>query len=449
MAGRRPGPEVVLWAMQDRSNTAVPKPFVVRWRVGTRKFSRAFSLKTTAADFEARLRVAAADGERFDAATGEPLAWADSTHTVASWTVEYVKSMWPDWRPNSRRSAVEGLERAIPLLVSGRAPQPPPNIRKYLRDRVLRPVPVGTDDEACEKWLARWSLPLHELTPAIGASVWDALADKNDGTRGSANTANRYRNALNGCLSEAVERELLDRNPLPSSRARKKKTAKQKPSARVKLELLPSPMQMRSILAAVENQQPRSRLYKTFLEVVYLAGCRPSEVAQLEPADCTLPDTGWGSLRVRDARSHAAAAWVDNEAERVSGPKGQADTHPGRRVPIPPELVASLRDAIERYEPTGLIFTTRTGAPLKPSNLNRAWTRAKLSVLVPGHPLLRARPYDLRHAQATLQLRAGVAVPVIAKRLGHSPEILLSIYAGVLPDDDAIANERITIALAG
>lgn len=44
------------------------------------------------------------------------------------------------------------------------------------------------------------------------------------------------------------------------------------------------------------------------------------------------------------------------------------------------------------------------------------------------------RFHDLRHTHATLLLKAGVPVHVVAQRLGHSsPELTLSIYSHVLP----------------
>ena len=45
------------------------------------------------------------------------------------------------------------------------------------------------------------------------------------------------------------------------------------------------------------------------------------------------------------------------------------------------------------------------------------------------------RLHDLRHLHATLLLKAGVPVHVVASRLGHSdPAITLRVYAHVLDD---------------
>jgi Phage integrase family len=50
------------------------------------------------------------------------------------------------------------------------------------------------------------------------------------------------------------------------------------------------------------------------------------------------------------------------------------------------------------------------------------------------------RFHDLRHTHATLLLKAGVPVHVVAQRLGHaSPALTLSIYSHVLPRQQAAA----------
>ena len=55
-------------------------------------------------------------------------------------------------------------------------------------------------------------------------------------------------------------------------------------------------------------------------------------------------------------------------------------------------------------------------------------------------PLPRLVVHELRHTHATLLLRAGVPVHIVAKRLGHrDPSVTLNVYADVIPDDDTSA----------
>ena len=44
----------------------------------------------------------------------------------------------------------------------------------------------------------------------------------------------------------------------------------------------------------------------------------------------------------------------------------------------------------------------------------------------------RLPPYDLRHAYASLQIRAGLSIPEIAQRMGHSPQMTVSTYTHVI-----------------
>jgi integrase len=74
---------------------------------------------------------------------------------------------------------------------------------------------------------------------------------------------------------------------------------------------------------------------------------------------------------------------------------------------------------------------------------------ARLIALVPDQQAspLAARPYDLRHAAVSLWLNAGVPAPTVARRAGHSVEVLLRVYAACIDGEDELANTRISDAL--
>ena len=58
-------------------------------------------------------------------------------------------------------------------------------------------------------------------------------------------------------------------------------------------------------------------------------------------------------------------------------------------------------------------------------------------------PLPQSRFHDLRHVHATLLLKAGVPVHVVAARLGHAdPSITLRVYAHVIPEQAAEVADR-------
>ena len=91
------------------------------------------------------------------------------------------------------------------------------------------------------------------------------------------------------------------------------------------------------------------------------------------------------------------------------------------------------------------------GGPLSESVYDRWWKLAREQALTPAQvasPLAR-RPYDLRHAAASLWLNAGVPATEVARRLGHSVAVLLRVYANCIDGGDAGMNDRTGGALDG
>ena len=81
------------------------------------------------------------------------------------------------------------------------------------------------------------------------------------------------------------------------------------------------------------------------------------------------------------------------------------------------------------WKERGLIFTTRTVAPIEPTTL-----RIVFDDLISKAGLPRIRFHDLRHTAATLMLQQGVHPKVVQERLGHSNiSITLNTYSHVLP----------------
>lgn len=63
------------------------------------------------------------------------------------------------------------------------------------------------------------------------------------------------------------------------------------------------------------------------------------------------------------------------------------------------------------------------------------WKRARKAAWVDRPELSSTTLYGLRHAAATMMLRAGVPPAEVARRLGHSIDVLLRVYAGVLVEE--------------
>jgi len=132
------------------------------------------------------------------------------------------------------------------------------------------------------------------------------------------------------------------------------------------------------------------------------------------------------------------------EADISFDEPGEPKTGP-RSVPIPPVLVAMLREWVDQKrltDPDRLLFRTRNDTRPSGSNWIRAWHRALNSVGQKPLPV-----YDCRHAAATTWLRAGMPLAETARRLGHSVETLVSTYVGALDDAEHTANQRVDTIL--
>lgn len=247
----------------------------------------------------------------------------------------------------------------------------------------------------------------------------------------SASVAGRYRKVARASLLRAVDLGILESDPWPPPpRGRRTRKATRRRRS-VDVRQLPGPATMAAVIEAIRTHQPGSRAYQVMTAVAYYAGLRPSEVVMLRGRSLSLSQDGWGAIAVTEA---------DVDFDEPGEPKTGE-----RTVPIPPVLVAMLRDWVRDNGLTDdhLLFRTRNGNRPTPSNWSRALKRAYTTV---GHPALRV--YDCRHAAATTWLRAGVPLRVVATRLGHSVETLVSTYVGALEGDDAVANERIEQALS-
>jgi integrase len=124
-----------------------------------------------------------------------------------------------------------------------------------------------------------------------------------------------------------------------------------------------------------------------------------------------------------------------------------------RPVPIPPELVAILGDHIDWFGTAqdGRLFRQPNGNVVRSSTCSQVWRAARRFALAEDQVAspVAGRPYDLRHAAVSLWLNAGVPAPTVARRAGHSVDVLLRVYANCIDGDDEIANQRISGALDG
>jgi len=394
--------------------------------VERRESQRTFRTRDEAEHFRAELLLAQRSGELFDTATGEPSSWGSvDVVLVHTWVRRWLSEQWEEWQPRTRNGTVEEMSRFVPLLMKQAAPDPPCDIRLYLKD-ALRPG--AAQDEQAEKWLDRWCHPLQELDRSLLAEVDRQLGIGVNGDVLAQTTASRYRKSARACVRRAVDLGQLDFDPWPPSPrgAGNRKVRKKAKERAVDIRVLPDPATMDRALVAMINSHPASRMYFTMTSVMAYGGLRPSEVVMLRPRTLHLPEEGWGRIDVVEA---------DIDFDEPGDPKTG-----NRSVPIPADLVTRLREwiAMNGFDEADLIFRTREGNRPSPSNWRRAWHLALRKI---DHEPLR--PYDCRHTAATTWLRAGVPLGEVARRMGHSVQTLVATYVGALRGDEAASNRMI------
>ncbi|MET7288189.1 site-specific integrase [Streptomyces sp. NPDC005573] len=454
--------DVRIWDLRKRPTKKVS--YELRWRVAGEPFSETFRTKGLADGRRARLLTAAKSGEPFDTDTGLPDSLAVPAEQAPSTTwfafaSAYLAMKWPDAAPNSRDSTNEALTEATMVLCEDRPDRPEDDVlRRALRGWAFvvldgEPPAVPAEIGNALHWVSKASLPLVALKdPATARRVLDRLRRKLDGTSAAGETTRRKKRVLTNAIKYAVELGELEEDPFAAVQWTAPKVAET-----VDPEVVVNPQQARELLAAVSYvggyKRARGRRQVAFFATVYYGGLRPAEAVGLLRANCTLPEEGWGLLRLRKTRPTVGTRWTGTgEVHDRRGLKNRA-VEETRPVPIPPVLVAILRDHLAEFGTAedGRVFRNERGGVLGSTAYWRVWDEARALALTPEQlesPLAK-RPYDLRHAALSTWLNAGVDPTEVAERAGNSVEVLLSRYAKCLDGRQHVANRRIQSLLDG
>jgi integrase len=322
------------------------KPFEVRWRAAGRSKSKSFITRKLADSYRAELVRAARMGLDFDPLTGEPTAWNLPEPAIVTWYEEataYAEMKWPSLAAHSRASLAEALATVTPALTrpGGRDRPGSRELRTALYQHAFnpaRPAEPGSAAAQVLDWAQQASLPVGRLSePAVLRTALEALTFR-----------------LCRALDPAV---------------------------------VASPGQASALLDTVARTRPE---LTAFFGCLYYAALRPEEAVALRYADCHLPGSGWGMLRLAAAAPRTAAAWTSNgTSHEQRGLKHRPDGAI-RMVPAPPVLVAMLRAHFIAYgtAPDGRLFRGTRGGPLSESGLR---------------PYLARRPQPRPRARASRQ----------------------------------------------
>lgn len=399
----------------------------VKWRVVGRDKTRSFKTKVEAERLRTALQLAAIDGEAFDLTTGLPLSWTRPTATWWTWSVEWFAPKWRRWSGNSRRTAAETLVSLTPHLVRHGAPDPPEQLGIWLRNvGYTAPRIVSPEDEPYDEWLRRWSVPLDAMPPGLIEATLDAVSLRKDGKPVSPAVIRRRRNSLKSVLSAAVRRGLIDANPMD-------RVEWKVPQRSIALDVsrVASVIDVDEVVEYVWTLPRGGSRYAALFAVVGLAGVRPSEPAALRLEDLELPESGWGLARLRGAVTSPGKRYTSDGSKRETKGLKHRPADDVREVPLPPDLVERLRLHLDRFPPVdGRVFSNHGDEAVAADNYGPVWTRARKALWPGDHPNATLRVYDLRHAAATTMLRSKVMPAEVARRLGHSVDVLHRIYAG-------------------
>jgi integrase len=155
-------------------------------------------------------------------------------------------------------------------------------------------------------------------------------------------------------------------------------------------------------------------------------------------------------LRWQEVDLDGGTLVISGALQRIGGALVRAETKNNssrRMLHVPAAALRALREhrvrqmeerlaAGEKWQDSGLVFTTTLGTPLDPRNVLRHFARVLKAAGIP-----HVRFHDLRHSCATLLLAQGVPARVVQDILGHSAiRVTMDVYSHVMPSmrDDAV-----------
>ncbi|MBD2760110.1 tyrosine-type recombinase/integrase [Yimella sp. cx-573] len=296
-----------------------------------------------------------------------------------------------------------------------------PSTAKSYRDniaRYLKPA-IGTErvQGLSPTRLSVVFKDLHETGGANGAGL-------------SPRTVEFARSVLRRALQDAVLDRVIEVNPVIGTK--RPRVTKPKHSTW-------TGTQVGTFLTATTNTR-----FAALWTLALATGMRRGELCALR----------WEDVDLDAGLIHVERSVTVQASERIyTTPKN----HERRDVTLDPRTTAELKawrktQAAERlqwgaaYDTTeDLVFTWENGSPASPDYVSKAFVTAQAETKLP-----RLKLHEARHTHATLLLREGVPVHIVAKRLGHrDPSVTLNVYADAIPDDDGRAVDTFSRAVWG
>jgi integrase len=305
-------------------------------------------------------------------------------------------------------------------------------------------IPIGTRRETAKAIGVQESL-MYRLTS--GGRVNLATAEKISAALGkkvkelfylgsekgglSAATVNRVKAAVSAIFNTAVRKGMMEKNPVANTTP-------------PKIEYTKKPFldasQCKRLLDILDEQD--NPQLKTAITALLYTGLRSGELLALRWEDM---DFANASISVNKTLTLLRGEYS------FTPPKTKSSE---RKVKAPPELMALLKahkiwQAERRlafggsWENSGQVFTNEKGGFYNRTTLNQQFKR-----LLKKNGLPDLHIHDLRHANASLLINAGLPANVVSEHLGHhNTQTTLNTYAHAFDETKAKAAEIISLAL--
>lgn len=260
---------------------------------------------------------------------------------------------------------------------------------------------------------------LTDLTPA---DIEALMAQKlKEGL--SSQTVIHLRGLLRRALGRAVKHGMLSRNVAA--------LADPPRLVRTREPRFLDPEEAQAFLEVVRDE-PLEALWTVYL----MTGLRRSEALALRWQDV---DFRTGTLTVS-----GAVQYVGGQLQVVETKTAKSR----RRMEMPQEVVEALRRhraaQVATPLPQAYVFSTRSGRPLGPRNVNRSF-----DALLKRAGLEHIRLHDLRHSFASLLLASGEHPRTVMELLGHSQiGLTMNTYSHVMPALKREAMDRLSQLLS-
>jgi integrase len=236
--------------------------------------------------------------------------------------------------------------------------------------------------------------------------------------------------SLSSLLSDAQERGLVAHNVVRDLRARRQegtdRRAEKRRSGKLKVgDDIPTPEEIKALVGALEGR------YRPILLTAIFTGMRGSELRGLY----------WSDVDLKAGKIHVQRR-ADQYLE-LGPPKSESGE---RTIPLPPELVAELKQWRGKFLPGDLVFPNTAGKPLNHMVIARAglapaWVKAGV-VDKTGAPKYSGL-HALRHFYASWCINPvvagalGLTAKAVQSRLGHSSiAMTMDTYSHLFPNDD-------------